>query len=68
MSYSNRFLKETPQMLAYIALFLVLSAGLVTLCIWQYIAFGTINPPYLNKGDLYFTSGQNIFLQILNLI
>jgi len=55
-------------MLAYIALFLALSSGFVVLCIWQYIAFGTISPPYLNKGDLYFTSGQNIFLQVLNLI
>jgi hypothetical protein len=55
-------------MLAYIALFLVLSFGLVVLCVWQFIAFGTLNPPYLSKGDLYFTSYQNVFLQVLNAI
>jgi hypothetical protein len=68
MAYSNQFLKETPQLLLYILLFLVLSAGLVVLCVWQYIAFGTISTPYLTKGDLYFSSAQNILLQVLNLI
>lgn len=68
MYYSNQFLKETPQMLAYIGLFLVLSFGLVVLCVWQFIAFGTFSAPYLNKGDLYFSSYQNVFLQVLNVI
>jgi hypothetical protein len=55
-------------MLAYIALFTILSVGLVALVIWQYIAFGTSNPPYLKPGDLFFTSGQNLLLQFLNVI
>lgn len=55
-------------MLAYIALFMLLSLGLVVLFVWQYIAFGTSSPPYLRTGDLYFTSGQNMFLQVLNVI
>lgn len=55
-------------MLGYIALFILLSVGLVVLVIWQYIAFGTSNPAYLKPGDLFFTSGQNLLLQFLNVV
>jgi hypothetical protein len=68
MFYSNVFLKENIIIFAYIPLFMVLSFGLVVLCIWQFIAFGSYEQPYLNPGDLYYTSGQNMFLQVLNLI
>ena len=54
---------------AYIPLFLILTAGLVALFIWQYIAFGTYSDPHLNnKTDLYFSSSMSIPLQILNVI
>jgi len=65
---ANQILKERFLNFFYIPVFLVLSFGLVVLCVWQYIAFGTINSPFLTAGDLYKTSGQNMFLQILNLI
>lgn len=68
MYYSNVFLKENLIIFAYIALFLLLSAGLVVLCIWQYIAFGTWQTPYLNPGDLFYSSGNNMFFQVLNAI
>jgi len=55
-------------MLAYIALFIVLSFGLIILFAWQYFAFGTYYPPYLSTGDLFLTSGHNTFLQVLNVI
>jgi hypothetical protein len=45
MYYANQFLKENFALFAYIPLFLVFSFGLVVLCIWQYVAFGTISTP-----------------------
>lgn len=68
MQNANQILKERFLNFFYIPVFLILSFGLVVLCVWQYIAFGTINSPYLFAGDLYYTSGQNMFLQILNVI
>ena len=69
MVHANNFLKETPLVLGYIPLFLLLTAGLVVLFIWQYIAFGTFHEPYLNrKEDLYYSSGTSWVLQILNII
>jgi hypothetical protein len=68
MYHSNKFLKESPAVFGYIALFLVLSFGLIVLCIWQYIAFGTANDPYLTAGSLFYSSGHSVFLQILNVI
>ena len=49
-------------------MYLVFSFGLVVLCIWQYIAFGTISQPEYTKGDLYYHSDQNYFWQVLNII
>ena len=69
MNHANIFLKETVLVFAYIPLFLLLTAGLVVLFVWQYVAFGTFYEPTLaNKGDLYYTSGMNWVLQALNLI
>lgn len=69
MHHANIFLKETPAVFAYIPLFLILTAGLVVLFVWQYVAFGTFSDPYLkNPNDFYFSSGMSIALEILNLI
>jgi hypothetical protein len=69
MVHANNFIKETPLVLAYIPLFLLLTAGLVVLFVWQYIAFGTFHEPFLNhKQDMYYSSGTNWPLQILNII
>jgi hypothetical protein len=68
MYYANVFLKENIIIFAYVPLFILLSFGLVVLCVWQYIAFGSYDAPHLNKGDLYLSSGQNMFLQLLNAI
>lgn len=66
--HANVFLKENIAIFAYVLLFIALSFGLVVLCIWQFIAFGSYNSPYLIKGNLYYSSGQSIVLQILNVI
>lgn len=68
MYYSNIFLKENPLLFAYIPIFILLSFGLVVLCIWQFIAFGSYHKPEYYKGDLYYSSGQSIILQVLNAI
>lgn len=68
MNYANIFLKESFGVFGFIPLFLIFSFGLVVLCVWQYVAFGTTNTPKLTSGSLYYTSQQNIFLQVLNAI
>jgi hypothetical protein len=68
LNYGNVFLKENIIIFAYIPLYIVLSLGLAVLCIWQFIAFGSYNPPYINKGDLFYSSGQSIALQVLNAV
>lgn len=68
LNYANVFLKENIIIFAYVPLFAVMSFGLVVLCIWQFIAFGSYWDPYINEGDLYYSSGQSIVLQVLNAI
>lgn len=66
MHHGNTFLKSDPLVFAYIPLFIVLTLGLITLIVWQYIAFGTAYETYLRPGDLYRSSSHNIPLQIFN--
>ena len=69
MKHANTFLKETPIVFAYIPLFILLTIGLVVLCVWQYVAFGTQYEPYVaNDTDLYKSSKQNVALQIFNIL
>ncbi len=68
MNNANSFLKFDPSVFLYIPLFILLTIGLITLIVWQYIAFGTANPTTLINGDVYRSSSQNIPLQILNAI
>ena len=68
MYYANVFLKENFSLFLYIPLFLIWSFGLVVLCVWQYVAFGTMSSPTWTAGDVYKRSYQNVFLQVLNLI
>jgi hypothetical protein len=50
MQNGNIFLKSDPIVFLYIPLFLILTVGLITLIVWQYVAFGTANSAYLNDG------------------
>jgi len=68
MHYSNVFLKENALVFLYVPVLLLLSFGLVVLCIWQYVAFGTNSKPTFTEGDLYYSSSQHIFCQVLNFI
>lgn len=68
LEHGNIFLKTDPLVWAYIPLFLILTAGLIVLIVWQYIAFGTVYPTYYNQGDIYRSSSHSIPLQILNAI
>lgn len=68
LEHGNTFLKADPLVWAYIPLFLILTAGLIVLIVWQYIAFGTVFPTSYNQGDLYRSSSHSIPLQILNAI
>lgn len=66
MQHGNTFLKSDPMVFAYIPLFLFLTAGLIVLIVWQYIAFGTAYETWLRPGDIFRSSSHNIPLQIFN--
>ncbi len=66
--HSNHFLRESYLVFFYIPLFLLLTLGLLVLIVWQFIAFGTANYPTLETGNIYYHSGHNVFLQVLNVI
>ena len=46
----------------------MLTIGFLVLIAWQFIAFGTANYPTFERGNIYYHSGHNIFLQVLNVI
>ena len=66
--YSNTFLKEKCILFAYIPLFMLFSLGLVVLCVWQFIAFGSIGKPTWKQSHVYKEINDRIFLQVLNCI
>jgi hypothetical protein len=68
LEHGNTFLKTDPFVWAYIPLFLLLTAGLIVLVVWQYIAFGTAFDTTYSQGDLYRSSSHSIILQILNAV
>lgn len=53
MFYANIFLKENWVLFLYIPLFMVCSFGLVVLCVWQFIAFGSIGEPTWQQSNAY---------------
>ena len=66
--HSNNFLRECYLVYLYIPLFLILTIGFLVLICWQFIAFGTANYPTFERTKIYYHSGHNIFLQVLNVI
>jgi hypothetical protein len=50
MENGNTFLKSDPIVFLYIPLFIILTVGLITLIVWQYVAFGTAYETYLSQG------------------
>jgi len=42
--------------------------GFLVLIGWQFIAFGTANYPTFERSNIYYHSGHNIVLQVLNVI
>lgn len=68
MEHSNSFLRESYLVYLYIPLFLVFTIGFLVLITWQFIAFGTANPPTFQVNNIYYHSAHNILLQVLNVI
>ena len=68
IEHSNNFLKESYFVYLYIPLFMALTIGFLILIGWQFIAFGTANYPTFERSNVYYRSGHNIFLQVLNVI
>jgi hypothetical protein len=66
--HSNTFLKDKYVLFAYIPLFMLFSFGLFVLCVWQYIAFGSVRDPNWTASQVYKQISQNTFLQVLNFI
>lgn len=52
----------------YLPVFIVLSFGLVVLCIWQFVAIGSANAPYWNPSLVYQQIKYSVVLMVLNVI
>ena len=65
LRYANNFLKDTPVLFVLIPVFMISSFGLVVLCVWQFIAFGSANTPTWTSSQVYKHIHTSIVLQIL---
>ncbi len=66
--WAARFIKAKPVVLAYVPLFLLLTAGLIFLCFFQYLAFNSSSSPEEQEGDIYLQLPGNGTLTVLTLI
>ena len=68
LDWSSRFFKEHCLYFFFTFLFVVLTAGLIVLCLFQHIAYISHNTPKKVQGDVYLQLVPNYALFILNLI
>lgn len=68
LSEANQFLKDRPILFVYIPIFIILSFGLVVLCVWQFIAIGSANTPHWNSSQVYKQINYSVILMVLNVI
>jgi hypothetical protein len=68
IKYATRFLADSFCVYFYIPMFLIMTIGLITLCVWQYVAFSTAYPPFRVQDDIYWRASGSTFFQVLNVI
>ena len=68
LKYAGEFLSERCGNFLYIPFFIVLTIGLIVLCVFQYLAFTSNDDPVPKEGDVYLHSSANAALTILTVI
>ena len=65
LDYASKFLASKPINFLYIVLFLILTVGLIVLCLFQYLALSSHGEPIQEEGDIYLHSQGSSVLTIL---
>ena len=68
LHYASNFLGSQPANFLYIPVFLILSVGLLVLCLFQYLCFSSKNEPVISEGDIFLHLKRNVPLTILTII
>ena len=68
LDYASQFLALKPINLVFIPIFIILLAGLIILCLFEYLAFSSKAEPYSKEGDIYLQLTRNPILTILVII
>lgn len=68
LHYAAKFLGERPINFIYIPIFLLLTVGLIILCVFQYLAYSSNSDPEPRDDDIYLHTRPNPILTILNII
>lgn len=68
LHYAAKFLGKHPINFVYIPIFILLLAGLIVLCLFQYLAFSSQAEPEAKDSDIYLQLSRNPVLTILTII
>lgn len=68
LHYAANFLNFQPINFIFIPIFLVLSVGLIILCLFQYLCFSSQHDPQPTEGDVFLHLQKNVPLTVLTLI
>lgn len=68
LAYAAKFLIQKPANFLFIPVFVLMFAGLIALCLFQYLAFSSHDDPYQKTGDIYLQVSRNTILTILTAI
>lgn len=68
LDYATKFLGKHPINFIYIPIFILLLAGLIILCLFQYLAFSSQAEPEAKDSDIYLQLSRNPVLTILTII
>jgi chromate transport protein ChrA len=68
LDWSTEFVRHNCLSFLYIPIFLVLTAGLIALCMFQHLAYLSHSQPKAQEGDIYLKLPMNLPLFVLNII
>jgi hypothetical protein len=68
IDWSTRLAKERVSYYLFVLLFIVMTAGLIVLCLFQHLAFLSSSEPLPTEGDLFLKLKPNTLLFVLNII
>ena len=68
LDWSTRFFKEKCAYFILTFIFVLLTAGLIILCLFQHLSYVSHNTPIHQPGDVYLQLVPNYVLFVLNLI